>query len=50
MLELDLKLTAEQVLEESRLRGLVVRSERGPFHPLAGNDHLRVGGADATAA
>ena len=28
MLELDLKLTAAQVLEECRQRGLVVRSER----------------------
>ena len=28
MLELDLKLTAGQVLEECRRRGLVVRSER----------------------
>lgn len=28
MLELDVQLTAEQVLEECRRRGLVVRSER----------------------
>ncbi len=28
MLELDLKLTAKQVLDECRLRGLVVRGER----------------------
>ena len=49
MLELELKLTAEQVLEESRQRGLVVRSER----ELAGRTgshhwHLRIPGRPGT--
>ena len=49
MLELDLTLTAEQVLEECRGRGLVVRSER----ELAGRCgshhwHLRLPGRAGT--
>ena len=49
MLELDLKLTAGQVLEECRQRGLVVRSER----ELAGRSgshhwHLRIPGRPGT--
>ena len=49
MLELDLKLTAGQVLEECRRRGLMVRSER----ELAGRAgshhwHLRITGRPGT--
>jgi hypothetical protein len=49
MLELDLKLTARQVLDECRRRGLVVRSER----ELAGRTgshhwHLRMPGRPGT--
>jgi len=49
MLELDLKLTAGQVLEECRRRGLIVRSER----ELAGRAgshhwHLRIPGRRGT--
>ncbi len=49
MLELDLELTADQVLEECRQRGLVVRSQR----ELAGrtgshNWHLRIPGRPGT--
>jgi hypothetical protein len=49
VLELDLRLTATQVLEECRRRGLVVRSER----ELAGRSgshhwHLRIPGRPGT--
>ena len=49
MLELDLKLTAGQALEECRRRGLIVRSER----ELAGSTgshhwHLRLPGRAGT--
>ncbi len=49
MLELDLKITARQVLDECRRRGLVVRSER----ELAGRTgshhwHLRTPGRPGT--
>jgi hypothetical protein len=49
VLELDLKLTARQVLDECRRRGLVVRSER----ELAGRTgshhwHLRIPGRPGT--
>ena len=49
MLELDLELTADQVLEECRRRGIVVRSQR----ELAGRTgshhwHLRIPGRPGT--
>jgi hypothetical protein len=49
MLELDLKLTAGQAIDECRRRGLVIRSER----QLAGRDgsrhwHLRIPGRPGT--
>jgi hypothetical protein len=49
VLELDLRLTARQVLDECRRRGLVVRSER----ELAGRSgshhwHLRIPGRPGT--
>jgi hypothetical protein len=42
MLELDLKLTAAQVLEECRQRGLVVRSER-ELAGRTGSHHWHLG-------
>ena len=49
MLELDLKLTAKQVLDECRRRGLVVRSER-ELAARAGSHHwhLRTPGRPGT--
>jgi len=49
MLELDLTLTAGQVLEECRRRGLVVRSERELAGRTGGRHwHLRIPGRPGT--
>ena len=42
MLEIDLRLSAEQALEECRRRGLVVRAERG-LAGRAGSRHWHLG-------